>query len=116
MAVDLILRFFIGGVVVASFAAIGELFRPKTFSGIFGGAPSVALATLALTVVKQPAGYVATEGAAMMLGAVALGVYALLVGWVLDKKRGWSAWAPALGAWCVWAVVAFGLLGLTKVR
>jgi len=32
---------------VSAFAVIGDLFKPKSFGGLFGAAPSVALATLA---------------------------------------------------------------------
>jgi hypothetical protein len=33
-----------GGVVVSAFALIGDLLKPKSFGGLFGAAPSVALA------------------------------------------------------------------------
>ncbi len=47
---EIILRFLIGGAVVSAFALLGDLFKPKSFAGLFGAAPSVALATLGLTV------------------------------------------------------------------
>ena len=43
---DLVLRFVIGGLVVSSFAVLGDMLKPKSFAGLFGAAPSVALATL----------------------------------------------------------------------
>jgi hypothetical protein len=43
---QIFVRFFIGGVVVSAFAVIGDVLRPKSFAGLFGAAPSVALATL----------------------------------------------------------------------
>jgi hypothetical protein len=42
---DILLRFVIGGVVVLFFALFGDMFKPKSFGGLFGAAPSVALAT-----------------------------------------------------------------------
>lgn len=36
---DLIIRFLIGGMVVSSFALLSEIFRPKSFAGLFGAAP-----------------------------------------------------------------------------
>lgn len=42
---EYIVRFLVGGLVVSSFAVLGEIFRPKSFAGIFGAAPSIALAT-----------------------------------------------------------------------
>ena len=46
---DLIFRFFIGGAAVMFFALLGDLFKPKSFAGLFGAAPSIALASLART-------------------------------------------------------------------
>jgi hypothetical protein len=39
-------KFTIGGVFVALFALAGEVFASKRLSSVFGGAPSVATATL----------------------------------------------------------------------
>jgi hypothetical protein len=47
---DLVIRFFVGGVVVSVFAALAEIFRPKSFAGLFGAAPSIALATVGITI------------------------------------------------------------------
>jgi hypothetical protein len=47
---EAVLRFLIGGFIVSAFAVLGDLFEPKSFAGIFGAAPSVALATLALMI------------------------------------------------------------------
>jgi hypothetical protein len=41
---------FVGGVVVSLFAILGDTLKPKSFAGLFGAAPSVALATLGLTI------------------------------------------------------------------
>ncbi len=47
---DILTRFLIGGAVVSTFATMGDLLKPKSFAGLFGAAPAVALATLTLTV------------------------------------------------------------------
>ena len=47
---QILIRFLVGGAVVSVFALIGDLVKPKSFAGLFGAAPSVALATLGLTV------------------------------------------------------------------
>ena len=44
---QILIRFIIGGMIVSAFAIIGDVLKPKTFAGLFGAAPSVALATLA---------------------------------------------------------------------
>lgn len=51
--IDIIVRFLIGGLIVFAFSLVSDLFKPKTFAGLFGAAPSVALATLAPTVMKE---------------------------------------------------------------
>src|ERR1700730_14946463 len=63
---DLILRFVIGGVVVSAFAALGDVLKPKSFAGLFGAAPSIALATLGLTIAANGKMYAAAEARSMV--------------------------------------------------
>ncbi len=76
---ELLIRFFIGGVVVSAFALLGEALKPKSFAGLFGAAPSVALATLGLAIIQHGRAYVSEQARSMMLGALAFGLYACLV-------------------------------------
>src|ERR1700704_5481263 len=80
---DILLRFLIGGAVVSAFALLGDLFKPKSFAGLFGAAPSIALATLGLTVATEGARYAATEARSMVAGAIAFFVYTSLVSWLM---------------------------------
>ena len=41
---EYLLRFIAGGIAVSAFAAFGDAVRPKSFAGLFGAAPSIALA------------------------------------------------------------------------
>lgn len=84
---EMLLRFAIGGLVVSLFAMLGDIFRPKSFAGLFGAAPSVALATLGLTIARSGRAYAAVEARSMMLGAAAFCVYAALVSWVMLRWR-----------------------------
>ena len=43
---EYILRFIVGGAIVSAFATLGDMLKPKSFAGLLGAAPSVALATL----------------------------------------------------------------------
>ena len=104
---DIIIRFLIGGLFVTAFAMIGDLFKPKSFAGIFGAAPSVALATLGLTIAKNGKGYAAMEARSMIAGAGALLVYCAIVTWVL-KRNHMRALAAASSATAAWFVVGFG--------
>jgi hypothetical protein len=47
--VELVERFLLGGLIISAFAVVGDILRPRGFAGLFGAAPSVALATLTLT-------------------------------------------------------------------
>ena len=79
MIPELILRFVVGGVVVSLFAMLGGAVKPKSFAGLFIFAPSVALATITLTVVKKGKGYASIEAQSMILGGVAFCIYAWMM-------------------------------------
>lgn len=105
---DIILRFFIGGTVVSLFAILGDIFRPKSFAGLFGAAPSIALATLSLTIASHGRDYAATEARSMLVGAIAFFLYACIVSFVLMRYRP-PTWKPTIGLIPVWFATAFGL-------
>jgi hypothetical protein len=106
---DLAIRFLLGGAIVSLFSVTGDLWRPKTFAGTFGAAPSVALASLALTFGEQGPAAVAVLGRSMVVGALALFAYAMTCVFSARHPR-WPVLPSAIGAWFVWAVVAFGIL------
>jgi uncharacterized membrane protein (GlpM family) len=106
---EAIVRFLVGGTVVSVFAMLGDVLRPKSFAGLFGAAPSVALATLGIAVYKHGPGYAALQSRSMMAGAIALAVYSIVVCHLLVRARLRAAPA-ALVSLVVWLAVAFGLL------
>lgn len=108
MLKDIVIRFLLGGAIVSIFAVLGDLFRPKSFAGLFGAAPSVALATLGLTIAKEGGFYASIEGRSMMVGAVALGLYSQLVSWVMMRFK-LHALAVTTFSIIPWTVVSFGL-------
>src|SRR5438874_9994485 len=105
---EILLRFLIGGAVVSAFALLGDLFKPKSFAGLFGSAPSVALATLSLTLSAEGARYVATEARSMEAGAIAFFIYASVVSWVTMHYK-WRALPVTASSILLWFGVAFGL-------
>lgn len=105
---QILIRFIVGGFVVSAFALIGDLLRPKSFAGLFGAAPSVALATLSLTVVKMGSSYAATEARSMIAGAIAFFIYASFVSWILMRYKLKALWAT-MGSISLWFCVAAGL-------
>lgn len=109
---DLLARFLIGGLVVIAFSVIGDVFKPKSLGGIFAAAPTIALASITLTVHQHGAAYVSLEGRSMIAGALAFFVYACAVSFVMMRYRprslvAASALAPvwagvAILLWAVW--------------
>ena len=91
------LRFLAGGIAVSAFAALGDTLRPKSFAGLFGAAPSIALATLLITLSQKGAPFVAMEGRSMIVGAFALAGYSWTV-CVLLKKFLLSSWTATMAA------------------
>jgi hypothetical protein len=107
MLVEILLRLFLGGVLVSAFSALGEVFTPKRFAGLFGAAPSVATATLALTVHYKGTSYAALEARSMIGGALAFLVYASCVSWAESRYKLRAA-STTLVLLSVWFAVAFG--------
>lgn len=104
--IDLLIRFLIGGVVVSVFAVIGDVLKPKTFAGLFGAAPSVALATLGLTSHSKGNLYASIEARSMIIGAVAFLLYGLAVAAIMMRRNPSARWTTLslLGGWVALAV------------
>ena len=105
---ELFVRFLIGGIVVSVFSFMSDLFKPKTFAGLFGAAPSVALASLGLTVMTQGKEVATTEARSMILGAVALLLYSRVVSHILVRFA-FRALTVSPVSLLLWVVVAVGL-------
>ena len=106
---EYVLRFIAGGVIVSAFAILGDVLRPKSFAGLLGAAPSVALATLGIAVVQHGSRYAAAESWTMIYGAVALACYSVVVCHLLMRFR-FAALPATVLAFAVWLVAAFALL------
>lgn len=106
---EYVLRFIVGGAIVSVFAILGDMLRPKSFGGLLGAAPSVALATLGIAVVRHGPHYAAAESWTMIYGAIALACYSLAVCHLLIRFR-LAALPATILAFAVWLAVAFGLL------
>jgi uncharacterized membrane protein (GlpM family) len=105
---EFLLRFVIGGSVVSLFAVFGDVLKPKSFAGLLGAAPSIALATLTLTILKEGKGFAQTEARSMIFGALAFFIYASCVSRLLVRYK-----LPALAVTAcsilLWMASAFGL-------
>ncbi|MET4519552.1 hypothetical protein ABIB83_008399 [Bradyrhizobium sp. I1.8.5] len=105
---EYIIRFLVGGVVVSAFAMLGDMLRPKSFAGLFGAAPSVALATLGMAIYEHGQSYAAAQTLSMMAGAIALGIYSVVVCQLLIRAR-MRALPATLLSIVVWLAAAFCL-------
>jgi hypothetical protein len=106
--VDYIIRFLAGGLIVSAFAVLGDVLRPKSFAGLFGAAPSVALATLTLAFLKDGGATVAIEGRSMFLGALAFLLFSAVVCQLLVRFRR-SAITATGSALLLWLIAACSL-------
>jgi hypothetical protein len=112
---EYIVRFLVGGAAVSAFAMLGDILRPKSFAGLFGAAPSVALATLGIAIYQHGAGYAALQSQAMMAGAIALAAYSVVVCHLLVRTR-LRALPATLLSLVVWLTAAFGLFALAGIQ
>ena len=102
---EYVLRFLTGGFIVSAFAVVANVLRPTGFAGLFSAAPSVALATLTLTISSDGRTYAATEARSMIVGAgfVVAVVTGLIAGrfgrghWLSACLPGWRC-PPSCGA------------------
>jgi hypothetical protein len=104
--VILVAKALIGGTVVCAFAAVGEFLRPRGLAGIFAAAPSVALASLAVTSIATGAGSATNQATAMVAGAAALLVYCLAG---IESVKRFGGMQGATAAMIPWLAVAIGL-------
>jgi hypothetical protein len=105
---EYLVRFLVGGAVVSAFAMLGDVLKPKSFAGLFGAAPSVALATLGIAIYQHNPSYAASQSLSMMAGAIALLIYSVVVCQLLIRAR--MRTLPATTASIVvWLIAAFGL-------
>ena len=99
------IKALLGGTMVTLFAVIGHLLRPKWFAGLFAAAPSVAVASLAVTVVDKGHHDAALAAYAMVFGAVGFVAFSTCVRPLLTKT---NALAASSISCVIWIVVAVG--------
>src|SRR5690348_4196853 len=98
---ELAFRFLVGGSVVSLFALVGEVFKPKTFAGLFGAAPSVAIATLGLAFAHHGPDYLFAESRSMIVGALAFTAYGAAC-IVLTRREHVPVGVSAVLSWIAW--------------
>lgn len=102
----LALRGLAGGALVVVFATIGEIVSPKAFSGLFSAAPSVAVASLAITIATDGSAKAWEASVGMVVGAVGMMVCCIVAAVAIPRVK---ALLGSLVSWVAWGVAALGL-------
>jgi uncharacterized membrane protein (GlpM family) len=109
---QLLFRFAVGGIMVTLFALLADLLKPKSFAGLLGAAPAVALSTLGLTIFTDGKSYAALEARSMIAGALAFFMYACGCSYLMMKFSlpAIVATTSMLFVWLIFAVGAWLLV------
>jgi hypothetical protein len=97
--------------IVSLFAALGDVLKPKSFAGLFGAAPSVALATLGLTILTEGKSFAAIEARSMIAGALSFCLYAATCAHLMMKNK-LDALTAAAFVLILWLTCALGIWAL----
>ena len=100
------LKVLVGGCAVVGFSLIGQAGHPKRFAGLFSAAPSVALASLAMTVVAKGASATLPYAQGMLIGSAGMVAYCLVSLVLINRLH---ALLGSILAWLAWFAVAGGL-------
>jgi len=100
------LKALAGGSLVLVFAALGAVVKPKRFAGLFGAAPAVAIAGLAITLATKPVHDAHENVIGMLAGCAGIVAYAAAVAPLLLRTAPLRASALTM---VLWLVVAAGV-------
>ena len=107
MSIPLIgLKALVGGLAVVGFSLVGQAGHPKRFAGLFSAAPSVALASLAMTLVAKGAGATLPYAQGMLIGSAGMIAYCLVSLVLINRLH---ALVGSILACLAWFAVAGGL-------
>jgi hypothetical protein len=105
--VQLILKGLAGGIFVVAFALIGSIVKPKRLAGLFSAAPSVAIASLLITVYSASSNEGRQDARSMIAGAVAMIVAAVLGLPLLGRVSTLRTASCIAGFWVVVAGIGY---------
>lgn len=100
------LRALAGGALVVVFALVGEVLSPKAFAGLFSSAPSVAIASLAITAGFESVDKARQSSVGMVPGAIGMAACCVVAVVAIPRLR--ALWGSAV-AWLAWGVVGLGI-------
>ncbi len=100
------LKALAGGLAVVAFSLIGQAGHPKRFAGVFAAAPSVALASLAMSVVVKGPPATVPYAQGVLIGSAGMLAYCLASLYLINRLH---ALVGSIVAWVAWFAVAGGL-------
>jgi hypothetical protein len=103
----LLAKGLVGGSFVVAFALLAECTKPKSFSGLFSAAPSIALAGLLLTVLAKGTPAAVEQSFAMIFATAALLSYCAVAVFGVDRFGALRGSVVAFGSWVAVAGVLF---------
>ncbi|TMD20092.1 MAG: DUF3147 family protein [Chloroflexi bacterium] len=103
---SVLLKALVGGLAVVGFSLIGHGGHPKRFAGLVSAAPSVAVASLAITVVLKGADATVPYAQGMLIGSAGMVAYCLASLYLIERLH---ALVGSILAWLAWLLVAGGL-------
>jgi len=110
-AVAVIVKALAGGLLVVVFSLLSESLQPKRFAGLFGAAPAVAIAGLAVTLVSKGVVDARDGSLGMIAGCFGMAAYACAAVLLLKRMPPIVASVAGLAVWLGIAVaVAVPLL------
>ena len=105
---EYLLRFIAGGTRSFRIRGVWRRRAAEKLCRPVGAAPSIALATILITLSQKGAPFAAVEGRSMIVGALGLAAYSWTA-CLLLKRFMMPSWAATMAALIVWFAVAFGL-------
>lgn len=102
-AIALLVKALAGGSLVVAFSLLSESLQPKRFAGLFGAAPAVAIAGLAVTLVSNGVFDARRDTLGMVAGSAGMVAYAAATVPLLRRATSFTSSAAGL---LVWAGVA----------
>src|SRR5438046_2987106 len=91
--------------LIGGLAVVGHAGHPKRFAGLFSAAPSVAVASLAITAVVKGADGAVPYARGMLIGSAGMLAYCLVSLYLIQRLH---ALIGSILAWLAWLVVAGG--------
>jgi uncharacterized membrane protein (GlpM family) len=106
----LLLRGLIGGTFVVAFSLLSQMTSPKSFAGVFGAAPSIALASLLVTIADRGEHAAHVQSLSMIFASFAMIAYCGTAVFTVDRFGALRGSVMAFLSWGIVAAMAYGVV------